>query len=102
MPIARFALVFPMVVGACSRTAFQGSASGRLESSGTTGTWVLDQCVCFSGERDECSTFQIDLKLDPTRKSQFFDGNVSIDCSVEGAHVHGKLALSACRAPMGK
>jgi hypothetical protein len=138
----------------CSKTSFEGSISGRLESTGTTGKWVLDHGVCFSGERDgyfgarvdaredngvvvkfvkdpikgwavianmadtcksdgghclakiftkaDCSTYQIDLKLDPTRKSQFFDGNVAIDCSVEGAHVFGKLALSACRAPWGK
>jgi hypothetical protein len=29
-----------------------GSAKGRLESTGTTGTWALEKGDCFGGDRD--------------------------------------------------
>ncbi len=58
-------------------------------------------CTSMVFKKHECSTLDVDLKLDPTRKSQFFDGSASIDCSVDGAHVVGKLTMNACRAPSG-
>jgi hypothetical protein len=158
MPILRLvAIVLPVLsisVAGCSDSSvtFEGKASGRIESSGTTGDWVLDRGTCYSGERegffgvtvespqlngpsvmfvknpvggwvvkariagschgdtctsmvytkDECETLDVDLKLDPTRKSQFFNGSASIDCSVDGSRVSGTLTMEACHAPWGR
>jgi hypothetical protein len=158
MSISRILAVVPVILAiaaaGCSESSvtFEGKASGNIESSGTTGDWVLDRGPCYSGERegffgvtvessqengpavmfvktpvggwvvkariagschgntctsmvytnDECEVLDVDLKLDPSRKSQFFNGSASIDCSVDGSHVFGKLAMEACRAPWGR
>jgi len=36
----------------CGETAFVGKASGRVESTGTTGPWVIDHGECFAGDRE--------------------------------------------------
>jgi hypothetical protein len=67
----------------------------ELHPFGASANLVVVLCWIHEEPRE----LLVALKLDPARKSQCFDGNVSIDCSVEGARVFGKLALSACRAP---
>jgi hypothetical protein len=152
-------IVGPLVIGfvvalARGKVTAKGNFTGRIESTGTTGTWVIDHGDCFSGERDgyfgvsletpaddgievkftkdptkgwvmhanmadackgaaehckakwfdeeQCSTLDVGLKLDPSMKSQYFNGTAAFDCSVEGAHVFGKVTVEACRAPFGK
>jgi hypothetical protein len=144
-------LVVAIVTGKISS---KGHFTGRIQSTGTTGTWVLDHGACFSGERDgyfgvsletpeddgiqvkftkdptkgwimhanmadtckgeskhclakwfdekDCATLDVGLKLDPSMKSQYFNGTAAVDCSVEGAHVFGQVTVDACRAGYGK
>jgi hypothetical protein len=75
---------------------------GWVVKARISGSCHGDTCTAKVFTKDECSTLNVDLKLDPSRKSQYFNGSASIDCSVEGAHVAGKLTMKACRAPWGQ
>ncbi len=47
----KFSLLIVMALAACNPFK-DGQATGRLESTGLTGTWVLEKAACFSGERE--------------------------------------------------
>jgi hypothetical protein len=150
MSVKRSVAVLTLVLAGCSKecTAVEGRVTGRIESTGTTGKWVLAQGKCYSGEREgfygvsaeaqdgtdaavafvkdpvggwavkariagtckgatcttrvfrknDCKTLDVNLKLEPSKKTQYFDGTATIDCTLEGAHVFGNLTMEACRA----
>jgi hypothetical protein len=54
MSSRRNVAVLFLALAGCSKdcTAVEGKTSGRIESSGTTGKWVLAQGKCYSGERE--------------------------------------------------
>jgi hypothetical protein len=49
--MARFAVLLVLVAG-CNPFR-EGTVSGRVESRGEAGTWVLEQGTCYSGQREQ-------------------------------------------------
>ncbi len=150
MALTRNVAVLSLLLAGCGKdcTAVEGKVSGRIESSGTSGKWVLTEGNCYSGEREgffgvtaeaqdgtdaaviflkepvggwvvesriagscsggkcrfkvfkknDCKTLDVDLKLQPAKASQFFDGTATVDCTLDGSHVSGTLTMKACRA----
>jgi hypothetical protein len=47
----RFALMIVVVLAGCKGISLVGSATGRLKSTGATGTWVFEKGPCYSGDR---------------------------------------------------
>jgi hypothetical protein len=50
---ARMRLAAVLVMIAACNPFREGAVTGRLESNGEAGTWVLEQGTCYSGQREQ-------------------------------------------------